>query len=130
MDKFDDIISNCFEPTEVDGQIVNSVMDRVSFNCIWKRFKYIIYIFLIISLVFSVSSAIDGNVFTLIKLAITDYDIISSYPKLFWQALFETIPWINLIIIILFMIMVIAERHAIRRYLMLGKLWTRSPIKN
>ena len=130
MDKFDNIISDCFEPTEADGQIVNSVMDRVSFSCIWKRFKYIIYIFLIISFVFSMSSAIDSNFFNLIKLLFSDYDIVSSYPKLFWQALFETIPWTNLIIIILFMIIVIAERHAIRRYLMLRKLWTRNPIKN
>src|SRR3990167_3682426 len=115
MDKFDNIISDCFEPTEADGQIVNSVMDRVSFSCIWKRFKYIIYIFLIISFVFSMSSAIDSNFLNLIKLLFSDYDIVSSYPKLFWQALFETIPWTNLIIIILFMIIVIAERHAIRR---------------
>lgn len=130
MDKFDNIISDCFKPTKVDGKIVNSVMDRVSFSCIWRRFKYIIYIFLTISFAFSLSSAIDSNIFTLIKLVFSDYDIIISYPKLFRQVLFETIPWTNLIIIILFMIIVMAERHAIRRYLMLRKLWTRSPIKN
>jgi hypothetical protein len=129
MDKFENLIADCYAPKSVDDKIVGSVMDRVSFSCLWKKYKYIIYLLLGVSFIFSVMTAYDTHFIALIGLVITDFDVISANPRVFWQVFAESMPWASLIIILLFVSIVTLERQSIRRYLMLRTAWPKNPIK-
>jgi hypothetical protein len=129
MDKFENLIADCYAPESVDNKIVGSVMDKVSFGCLWKKFKYIIYLLFMVSFVFSIITAFDTHFIALMNLLFTDFDIISANPRVFWQAFAGTMPWVSLIILLVFVSIVILERRSFRRYLMLRNSWLKNPIK-